>query len=85
MRNWSQQDLNQIKNLLVALNRAEYKVQGQELLAFGQAVRWLSMIHDEATQALKPVLPSKTEAIAKLTEQPVKLDSKKQVKKPKKK
>lgn len=82
MRKWSQQDINQIKNLLVALNRAEYKVQGQELLAFGQAVRWLSMLHEEANNALKPVLPSKTELIAKATE---KKEDLKQPKKSKKK
>ena len=78
MRKLTQQDLNQIKNLLVALNRAEYKAQGQELLAFGQAVRWLSMFHDEVTKDLSQ-LPSKTEVISKLTEkkEPVKSKSKK--------
>lgn len=67
MRKLNQADLNQIKNLLVALNRAEYKAQGQELLAFGQAVRWLSLFHDEVNKEInEPV--SKTEVVAKLTE-----------------
>lgn len=57
MKKWLQQDLNQIRNILVALKKAKYEVQGEEILAFGQAVRWISMLHDEVANSLKP-LPS---------------------------
>lgn len=68
MRKWSQADLNQIQNILIALRKAKYEVQGEEILAFGQAVRWISMLHEEVSKDLKPALPSKTEVVAKLTE-----------------
>lgn len=70
MEKWSQQDLAQIKNILVALNRAEYKLQGEEILAFGQAVRWISSLHDKVTQSLKPTPISPLNTIAKLTTKP---------------
>lgn len=67
MRKWSQQDLNQIQNILIALRKAKYEVQGEEILAFGQAVRWISMLHDEVKVSLQS---SKTEVIAKMTSPP---------------
>lgn len=67
MRKWSQQDLNQIQNILIALRKAKYEVQGEEILAFGQAVRWISMLHDEVSKELKPVMPSMTDVVAKAT------------------
>lgn len=54
MKKWSQQDLNQVRNIIVALKKAKYEVQGEEILAFGQAVRWISMLHDEIYAFLKP-------------------------------
>ncbi len=74
MRKWSQQDLNQIKNILVALNRADFKVQGQELLAFGQAVRWISVLHDEVVNSLKPSIDK---AVIAKTQEPQKQKNKK--------
>lgn len=70
MKKWTQQDLNQIKNILIALKKAKYEVHGEEILAFGQAVRWISMLYNEVEEDLKPKLPSKTEVIAKLTDTP---------------
>lgn len=69
MKKWSQQDLNQIQNILIALRKAKYEVQGDEILAFGQAVRWISMLHDEVKNELNK-LPSKTELVAKATSVP---------------
>lgn len=54
MKKWTQSDLNQAHNILVALKKAKYEVQGEEILAFGQAVRWISMLHDEIEASLKP-------------------------------
>jgi hypothetical protein len=78
MKKWSQQDLNQIQNILIALRKAKYEVQGDEILAFGQAVHWISSLHSEVKNSLQ-TLPSKVEMVAKATE------AKPQEKKPKKK
>lgn len=70
MRKFNQQDLNQIKNILIALRKAKYEVQGEEILAFGQAVRWISGFHDEVEKELKAP-PSVVETVAKATTLPV--------------
>ena len=73
MKKWNKSDLIQAGNILVALKKAKYEVQGEEILAFGQAVRWISILHDEIANDLKP---NPVEVLAK-NQSPVKEAKKK--------
>jgi len=47
-------DLIRCENLVKAIKRGEFKLEGEEVMALSQAITWAANLHERIKEALEP-------------------------------
>lgn len=65
MIEFTKADLNKVINVMAALKRGKYEVDGEEVLAFAQSFAWLSQLADKIKTQLETPIVATPEKKAK--------------------